>query len=430
MAKISIFDEFTPEDNAMLQALYSRSSLSVTEHVEKVRQAGSGKFMSQYYVGYGHQSIADCGSTTLFIEGVSMLADKAIQDWPLYSGQECSSRYLDFSARPIIDPVATDTSGAIIRNWMEFYAASLVPVQEHIRGQYPRRPEEAENVYEKAVKARSFDILRGFLPAGVTTQLSWHTNLRQAHDKLCLLRYHPLAETRTVAEAMIAQLRERYEHSFSHPVIEAQEAYRQEMVGKYAYFDPAEFVSEFHFDSDIDPSALAQYAEVFGKRPEKTGLPFFLYELGLNRFEFLLDFGSFRDIQRHRSGSVRMPLLTTRWGFHNWYLDQLPAAVKERASSLIAAQTKAIEDLPADPADKQYYAAMGFLVPCRVALSLPAAAYVTELRSGRAVHPTLRAIAHKMHGALMTAFPILKLNCDLQPDEWDVRRGLHDIIQK
>ncbi|MDD4290049.1 MAG: hypothetical protein PHH83_02105 [Patescibacteria group bacterium] len=42
MAKIFIFDEFNPEDNAMLQALYSRSASSVVDHVEKVRKCGSG----------------------------------------------------------------------------------------------------------------------------------------------------------------------------------------------------------------------------------------------------------------------------------------------------------------------------------------------------------------------------------------------------
>jgi len=95
MAKIFIYDEFNPEDTAMMQALYSRSPKSVEEHVDKVKQSGSGKFMSTFYVGYGHASIADCGSTTIFIENISILADKAIQDWPLYSGQETSTRYID-----------------------------------------------------------------------------------------------------------------------------------------------------------------------------------------------------------------------------------------------------------------------------------------------------------------------------------------------
>ena len=63
---IFIVDDLAPEDVAMLQALYSRSGESVTTHLEKVKQSGSGKFMERFYVGYNHKSIGDCGSTTSF----------------------------------------------------------------------------------------------------------------------------------------------------------------------------------------------------------------------------------------------------------------------------------------------------------------------------------------------------------------------------
>ena len=108
--KTFVYDEFNPQDTAMMQALYSRSASSVKEHVEKVKSSGSGKFMEKFYVGYGHASIADCGSTTIFVEGVSMLVAKAIQQWPLYSGQETSSRYIDFSKQAIKDPLGTKES--------------------------------------------------------------------------------------------------------------------------------------------------------------------------------------------------------------------------------------------------------------------------------------------------------------------------------
>ena len=131
--------------------------------------------MEQFYVGYGHASIADCGSTTIFIEGISILGDKAIQDWPLYSGQETSTRYVDMSQQPIIDPIATDQSRAVFQNWMKFYLESLPIMEEFLAGKYPKKEADDEIVYKKAIKARAFDILRGFLPAGITTQLSWHT---------------------------------------------------------------------------------------------------------------------------------------------------------------------------------------------------------------------------------------------------------------
>jgi deoxycytidylate deaminase/thymidylate synthase ThyX len=430
LAQVFVYDEFNPEDNAMLQALYSRSPSSVTEHVNKVRQSGSGKFMETFYVGYGHASIADCGSTTVFIEKISTLADKAVQDWPLYSGQETSTRYVDMSKQPIVDPVNSIESKQILDAWMTFYISNQEAVQKHIAEQFPKKPDEDEKVYIKAVKARTFDIMRGFLPAGITTQLSWHTNLRQAWDKLAVMRHHPLTEVRDIAENILEQLKGKYSHSFGHQPELSQEHYRELTAQKFNYYSPEKPTRGFNCASTIAPEDLTPYQEIIDKRPLKTGLPQFLAELGTITFDFMLDFGSFRDIQRHRNGVCRMPLVTTKYGFNQWYLEQLPPIVRTQADNLIAAQTQKIAQLGVSPEIKQYYVSLGFNLPCRVTYGLPAACYVIELRSGKAVHPTLRQVAHQMHHALAAKLPNLILHSDLAKDEWDVRRGLQDIIKK
>lgn len=429
MANIFIYDEFNPEDAAMMQALYSRSPKSVTEHVEKVKASGSGKFMETFYVGYGHASIADCGSTTIFIESVSILGDKAIQDWQLYSGQETSTRYIDMGKQAIIDPLAIPESKSILDNWMNFYISNQEKIQQHLRSKYPRQENEDEGVYLKAIKARGFDIMRGFLPAGITTQLSWHTNLRQAWDHLALLRYHPLPEVQEIAQNILSKLKEKYSHSFSHQLYETQEQYREETTKKYTYFAP-EKTSEFTVTSTINPEELKKYQTAIDNRPLKTSLPNILGDLGTLTFKFPLDFGSFRDLQRHRSGLCRMPLLTTELGFNSWYLEQLPTDLRQAADKLIQEQTAAINSLDASPEIKQYYIALGFNVACHFTFPLPAAIYTTEMRSNRTVHPSLRKVAHQMHQGILNLFPNLKLYSDLELDDWDVRRGLADITQK
>ncbi len=431
MAKIFIYDEFNPEDTAMMQALYSRSPKSVEEHVDKVKQSGSGKFMSTFYVGYGHASIADCGSTTIFIENISILADKAIQDWPLYSGQETSTRYIDMATRTIIDPLNNEISHGILKRWMDFYVSGQERLKPFLIEKYPRREEEDENVYLKAIAARGFDIMRGFLPAGITTQLSRHTNLRQAWDKLALLRHHPLPEMRTIADDILNKLKSKYENSFSHPLYPEQEEYRAETNKKYSFFAPENVdPKSFSFKHNIDREELKKYSEILESRPIKTNLPYFLGDLGSCIFEFVLDYGSFRDIQRHRSAIARMPLLTTKLGFQAWYLEQLPADLRHEALTLIEEQKQLIDNLPIEDEIKQYYIAMGFNVFCHITNPIPSAVYVTELRSNKTVHPSLRRIAHSMYHSLRENLPEIKLYCDLDLDDWDVRRGLHDITNK
>jgi deoxycytidylate deaminase/thymidylate synthase ThyX len=427
--QIFVYDEFSPEDTAMLQALYSRSPESVVKHVEKVKQAGSGKFMEKFYVGYGHKSIADCGSTTVFIEKISILADKAIQDWPLYSGQETSTRYVDMAKQQLIDPIGSADSKQILDDWMAFYINSQEKVQAHIKQNFPQKQEEDAALYEKAVKARCFDIMRGFLPAGITTQLSWHTNLRQAADKLSFLRHHPLTEVKQIAADISQKLKEKYPSSFSHRFYEEQENFLADAVRKNNFYQN-DNAPKFLMTTSIRYFDLLDLTELLKSRPAKALLPHFLTEFGLLTFDFLLDFGSFRDIQRHRNGVCRMPLLTPKHGFNKWYLEQLPIEVMAQATELIAKQTERINKLTAADEIKQYYISLGFNVPCRVSYGLPATVYVIELRSGKTVHPTLRKIAHKMHCAVKEKFPFIALHSDLELDDWDVRRGKEDIVVK
>jgi len=429
MADIYIYDEFAPEDNAMMQALYSRSPNSVTLHAEKVKNTGSGKFMEKFYVGYGHSSIADCGSTTLYIEDISILADKVLQDWPLYSGQETSTRYVDMAKQAIIDPIGTYESKQIHVELMKFYIEKQEAVREYLKKNHPLKEGQKESVWEKAIAARSFDIMRGFLPAGITTQLSWHTNLRQAWDKIALLRHNPLKEAREAGEKMLSQLQKKYPNSFCHKEYKNQEEYRA-FTEKAYYYDPENPPAEFRMTHTVNKEELEKYNEYLEKRPTKTNLPHFLSGLGMITFEFMLDYGSFRDIQRHRNGVCMMPLLTMKHGFNEWYLNALPEDVRAEAFELLEKLKTKIEGLDCSAQEKQYFIPMGYNSACKISYGLPASAYVTELRAGKPVHPSLRKVAHQMHHALVREFPALAMHSDLEKSDWDIKRGLQDIVEK
>lgn len=438
MAEIFIHDEFGPEANAMLQALYSRSPESVERHVAKVREKGSAKFMESYYVGYGHASIGDCGVTTLFIEGVSILACKAIQDNPLYSGQETSTRYIDFSSQAIHDPIDTSESRAILENWRNFYIEALQPLEAFLKSKFPLRQGEQEKIWEKAIQARGFDILRGFLPAGITSQLSWTTNLRQAYDKIVLLQHHPLAEVRQLAENMLAMLKVRYPSSFGHRPNEQRDSYLERFNAAIHYLGEKDDINrglQFNYTSTLDNQELERdAADIIKDRPPWTNLPKFLSRYGQYSCEFLLDYGSFRDLQRHRAGLCQLPVLSAEYGFNPWYLDQLPDLLKDKAMELGRAQNRAIKALKdrhsVDASTLQYYFPLGYNVRCEIVYDLPEMVYVTELRSGSTVHSTLRKIAHSMHAALSREHPLLRLYTDLTADPWDIKRGTQDIVER
>lgn len=435
--RIFLHDEFDPETSAMLQALYSRSSDSVENHVAKVHERGSARFMESYYVGYGHASIGDCGTTTLYFEGISILAAKAIQDTSLFSGQETSTRYIDFAHQPLVDPIGTERSAAYLRSWIDWYGSAMPAVRDALRTRFPLESGASERTWSKAIDARAFDILRGFLPAAVTTQTSWTTSLRHAHEHILRLEHHPLDEVREIGRRTRTLLRKRYPSSFSHAVSDSGDDYLDALTGLDAYLDPAsvrDAPDGFRYRTDIDPDELHRVAgPLLASRPKRSPLPRSLAELGTYRCEFLLDFGSFRDLQRHRNGTCRMPLLTDAFGFNAWYLDQLPAGQRGAAHAFIAERLAEFRALSADeqltPAQAQYLLPIGMNVLCRLIYDLPQMVYVAELRAGQTVHPTLRGIAQDMVGALRREHPDLTIYADMEPSEFCVRRGEQDIVE-
>jgi len=435
--RIFIHDEFGPETTAMLQALYSRSAESVEVHADTVRRRGSAKFMESYYVGYGHDSIGDCGATTLFFEGVSILAAKAIQDTALFSGQETSTRYIDFANQALVDPIGSAASSAYLRRWIDHYQSLLPVLQDGLARQFPAPEGTKAGIWSKAIAARAFDVGRGFLPAGATTQTSWMTSLRHAHEHLARLAHHPLAEVRELAATARERLAARYPSSFSHVVREEGDAYLRACAAAETYLNPrglADAGYGFRCTGDVDDGALERAAGTLASdRPRRSALPRFLAELGSYECGFLLDFGSFRDLQRHRNGVCRMPLLTDALGFHPWYLAQLPAAQRVATEAFVAdqlAEFRSLRDAHGlDDAAAQYLLPIGMNVLCRLRYSLPQLVYVAELRSGQTVHPTLRAVAQEMAAALRRMHPRLALHADMDPDRFSAKRGEQDIVR-
>jgi len=419
-----------PEAAAMLQALHSRSIGGLESHLKILSEKGPDNFMKNFYVGYGHKSIGDCGTTSLFIEGVSMLTAKAIQDWALYSGQESSTRYIDYQIQPFKNPAGTKEGEELVESYRKFYMEALEPTKEHVKKQFPIKEGEKETIYNKAIAARAFDILRGFLPAGSTTNLAWHTNLRQAADKVALIRHHPLLEVRNTAEAIERALLLAFPNSFGHKRYEATENYNQYWMNQDYYYhnknSPEFKVSNNSVNTDLLPR------EILESRPPKTELPKHLAEAGTIQLEFLLDFGSFRDLQRHRSVIQRMPLLTTEMGFEKWYLEELPPEFQPKAKEFLKQQEEKIKKINVSKEEKQYYTAMGYLISNRLTGNLPALVYLAELRATSTVHMTLRKKAKMLADTLSELFGKfgLVMHLDSEADRFDIKRGEHDIVLK
>lgn len=420
----------TSEDTAMLQALHSRDPKGIQSHLKKLAEKGSGNMMASFYVGYGHKSIGDCGTAVIFIEGVSMLAAKAIQDSQLYNGQECSTRYIDFKNQAFFNPESqTNVDNTIYTKLRNAYVAWLPEITEHVKSQNPKEENEEQVMYEKAAKARAFDILRGFLPCGATTNLAWSGTLRHIADRLMYLRNHPLQEVRTIALHMKEAVSKAFPNSFGHKMYDGTEAFNNTWMNEGYYNKRTNLTDNMTLVHDgIDKNLLQEYRSFIDTRPPKTELPKPLAISGTSRFACTLDFGSWRDMQRHRAIVQLMPKITTTYGFEEWYIKQLPKHLQDSATTLLNEIESELSSIPEN--ERQYFIPMGYKVPILFSGDLPALVYFTELRANRFTHPTLQHKAVQLADILEKTYGI-KLHIDRADiGRFDSKRGMQDITEK
>jgi len=475
MSRIIVHTEQNPEDNAMLQALYSRSDASVTEHISKLKGAGSGEFMSKYYLGYGHKSIADCGFVTVYFENISMLAAKALEDHDLFNGQESSTRYIDFSKREFINPIKYFSHGlknhnkllrdgdSVLESLRLFYLTSNEELVADLKTRFHRESNQSEAVYEKAIQARAFDILRGWLPAGATTNVAVTMNLRNLEEHLSRLIFHPLTEVSQMAWKGYEQLRERFPNSFrdifnvlgqSFEASAWDEDLKNHFDWEYLSFHGGE-VNSFYNPVELPGSVGSEDIQVkyhmmsrdvdgfasIEPGPGRNPFPRHLFK-AWNRItvEALIDFGSYRDIQRHRAGYCSNFMLSNMFVCsmdgeipdHPWYKDQLTDSLREKAEALDSYLQKTLRYLYDAPtfllaSDLQYFFPMKSVVPLALDYDIEQARYVAELRAGKTVHPTLRPIAQAIGRELNRQQ--IRCNFDNSEDSWTIKRGTQDIIE-
>ena len=177
---------------------------------------------------------------------------------------------------------------------------------------------------------------------------------------------------------------------------------------------------------NINIQELKKAEALFKERPPKAELPKYLSQIGTIDATFKLDFGSFRDIQRHRAINQRMPLLTAGLGFNQWYTENLPEEIRLRLPEHLESINYGIMEFGVSREEAQYFLPMGYNTSNRFIGDLPATIYMVELRDSRFVHPTLQRVAHYIGTEIINVLGI-PLYVDAEPNRFDVRRGEQDI---
>lgn len=399
-----------PEAVAMLQAFYSRSLQPIDERLhdlgddlEKVKKA-----LKTYYIGYGHSSIAQCGFVTIFVEGVSLWAAKVIQSWPLYNGQESSTRYIDFANAEVVASSAECRQRQ--QDALQKYTQTQKEVEAALHRKFTCPTHVSTSQFDKAVKARSFDIARGWLPWGVTTNLSWTTSLRDLNEHLAdIMAHHDVPEIHLLVREIYAQVVKNFPSSVW-PWERLYDESKKILCLRLSNQEVFEHVKQ--------PS------------PKYTGLPinqpiskgsklsdeFNLVVVDLRGY---LDFGSWRDLQRHR----------TLRGLHTAFLQPTGKTATLHSWYSETAEDLGIKGIESYTDDTVYSRLLAHQVSFIYSVGLGHAVYIAQLRSAITVHPTLRKVAMDFGSYLIgCGCPV---EFETQPATYApvIERGAQDIVQ-
>ncbi len=408
-------------------------------------------FYDRILDGYGDDSIGELGGAHVAIENVSMLAAKSIEDCRIGgSPLEKSTRYIYFDKKvngeylfyrePILMTSAYKDLYLNTCNMLfETYSKLIPPLTAMMEEQCPYDPNTSKNAYNAALRAKVLDCLRGLLPAGALTNMGIYGNGRFYEHLIHKLRCNNLAEMQEIGKSAHEELSKvipsfvRRADSNHHTqqsyaeyyetldtdvkVITKQNTHFSERtmepgVRLLNYDDDAvtKVIAAILFaNSNKSMSDLQDYARelseedsarildsVCNARENRRHKSPRALEQAQFTFEIVTDFGSYRDMHRHRMLTQERQLLSCDYGFY------VPPEIVDTAleADYNAAMYQAKEAYDALalelPEEAQYVVPMAYNVRWYFTVNLRALQWMCELRSVAAGHPTYRLVAQSM----------------------------------
>jgi len=405
------------------------------------------EFHEKWVVGYGHGSVAEHAVAHLAIEDVSIVASKIIEDTRLASYTEKSTRYVVFDRDKFYRvPCLMASPHARLyeetcRFLLETYTLLSEPVVAAIKREAPREETQTDRGYETACLAKSCDILRYVLPAATLTNIGVTINGRALEHCIRKLLSHPLEEAREVgalmkteAEKIIPTLLKYADYNAY--MAETHQTMKSVASRQFAGLSAAEApdVSLVRYREDAEEQLVAailygytghpyrQVQEHVGRlsqeervrviddylaRRGKHDQPLRALEHLTYTFDILVDFGAFRDIQRHRmctqtpqelgpSHGYSTPPEIARYGL-------LPAY-----EECMARAQEAYEVISLDfPREAQYVLPLAFRKRMLLTWNLREIHHFVQLRSAQQGHISYRHIAQQVFKEVERVHPLL-----------------------
>ena len=453
-------DEFYEQPEIGIQSIADQISLDEDSYDSVARRAE--ELYQRVFVQYGDDSVAQLGGAHLACEQVSAILAKVIERGRLAAYLEQSTRYIYFDEKlrgedsneryrytvppEIAGGPLSERYEQTIDRLFESYAFVAQRMTDYFTSRFPRQPRESRGAYNRATRARACDAARGLLPAATTSNIGVFATGQAYESMLMRMNASPLAEARSYSDMMLNELRKVISGFLTRVDVEnrgvAWSGYFQSvasdmnaLAGEFEDVTPnAEFdidrdevqLLEWDHDAESKIVAAALYpyshrseeelqtlaagmsgpqrrktiASYAGDRTNRRHKPGRGMERVYYRFDVLSDFGSFRDLQRHRMMTIDWQRLIPRHGYATPpEIEDAGSEVSKRWHDSMAEMSDLYSEIVDEHGEDvaQYVVPFGFRIRYNIQLNARQAFHMLELRTGESGHTDYRRICLKMH---------------------------------
>lgn len=426
-------------------------------------------FFRKWLAGFGDDSIAQMAGGHIYLENISIVATKILEDFRIgLAPLEKSTRYVMFDQKMggrwlyFVEPdLAKSKYGKeylkIMNMIFRRYAASFEPLSKYLRKKFPKETDQTDRAYNETIKAKACDVLRLYLPAATLTNVGFF-GVGQAFDYLLTkCHVHPLWEIRQLAqdiEKELSQIIPSLVYKASSPLGKMHQKYlatteqtlektTQRLLGSLGS-NPKEGRTLSGGESGIDlvewdadaqdriiaallykysklgfreikekvrklsaKQKLAVIQKVIAKRKFRQHKLVRAFENTYYKFDIVANLGMYRDLHRHRILTQERQRFTTELGF------DIPEELRlSKLAASYADTAKKVDQFYKKvaknfPNQVQYAVMLGHRIRWYQWENLRELAWETELRTGPQGHPHYRRIEHLKVKAVAKVHPVL-----------------------
>ena len=357
--------DLSEEQIAVAFAMTSRRPEAFDEIAEQVSQEKAADFHERWVLGYGHASVAEHAVVHLAVENVSRLACDTLEDNRLASYTEKSSRYQvmpedyyhvseELTQHPALKKEYEAACQGLFRGYMKLIDGCM----DHLRGATPRIASERDGAFNLRLRRVATDHCRAVLPAATLTNVGVTANARtleHAISKLVssqlieeqrlgdevreqgrlitptLIKYAGKADYLERAPELQLDLARRFGFPSEEPSLEAAKSGVSAPEVRLVHWDrkgeeklAAALLyrhSNLTYDQvlervkDLGPESRQAIIDECAAGLGPHDAPLREFEVVDYSFEFLLDYGAYREFKRHRMMSYLPQPLTVAHGY-------------------------------------------------------------------------------------------------------------------